>query len=164
MSFFAIHVNHQDHKQHIMNAPYKKAISAFDNGFNCAQSVLLAYYDEIDLDKDQALMLSLGFGGGMGRLQETCGAVTGAFMFFGAYNCRKYTDAAERKERTYEMIQKFNMRFIELNGSTLCRELLKCDLKTEEGQEFAQINNLIEIVCEKCINDSITIIEELIRK
>jgi C_GCAxxG_C_C family probable redox protein len=56
-----------------------KAIGLFKSGLNCAQSVLTAYAEELDFDKNLALSISCGFGGGMGRLQETCGAVTGSF-------------------------------------------------------------------------------------
>jgi hypothetical protein len=62
------------------------------------------------------------------------------------------------------MIQKFNEKFKQINGTTDCISLLKIDLKTEEGQRYAKENNLFETICEKCISDSIRIVEELIEK
>jgi C_GCAxxG_C_C family probable redox protein len=139
----------------------EKAIMTFRKGLNCAQAVLTAYSDEMNFDNNLALSVSCGFGGGMGRLQETCGAVTGSFMVLGIYNCKKFTDNKDRKEETYSMVQKFSEKFKQINGTTDCISLLKCDLKTEEGHQFAKENNLFETVCEKCISDSIRIVNQL---
>jgi len=145
-----------------MKTKDEKAIEAFRSGLNCAQAVLKCYSEILSIDNDVALNISSGFGGGMGRLQETCGAVTGSYMVLGIYNGRKYTDNHDKKTVTYSMVQKFSDRFISLNGTTNCKALLKCDLRTEEGMQFARDNNLFEKVCEKCVSDSIKIIDELI--
>ena len=147
-----------------MNLKEEKAIRTFKSGLNCAQAILTAYSDELNFDNSLALSVSCGFGGGMGRLQETCGAVTGSFMVLGIYNCNKFPENKERKEETYSMIQKFSEKFRSLNGTTDCKSLLKCNLRTEQGQLFAKENNLFETVCEKCIADSIRIIDQLIEK
>lgn len=139
----------------------EKAISAFKNGLNCAQSVVSAYAEDLDFDRSLALRMSCGFGGGMGRLQETCGAVTGSFMVLGIYNCKKYRDNNERKDKTYGMVQEFSRRFKAIHGTTDCRTLLDCDLRTEEGQQYLKVHNLHEVICEDCIKDSIQIIQEL---
>jgi C_GCAxxG_C_C family probable redox protein len=141
-----------------------KAIGSFRSGLNCAQAVLTAYSDDLSFDNKLALDISCGFGGGMGRLQETCGAVTGSFMVLSIYNSKKYIDNKDKKEETYSMIQKFSDKFTSIHGSIDCKTLLKCDLKTKEGQQYLQENNLSQTVCEKCISDSIRIIEELIKK
>lgn len=65
-----------------------KAIDSFRAGNNCAQSVLLAFKDDFNFDENLASKISVGFGGGMGRLQEKCGAVTGAFMVIGLYSSK----------------------------------------------------------------------------
>jgi len=140
----------------------EKAIEVFRSGLNCAQAVVTSYSDKLQFDNSIALSVACGFGGGMGRLQETCGAVTGSFMVLGVYNCKKISDNKDRKEKTYAMVQKFSEKFKNINGSTDCRSLLKCDLKTEEGHRYAIEHNLFGTVCEKCISDSIGIIEELI--
>ena len=146
-----------------MDSKADKAIVTFRSGLNCAQAILTAYSDGLSFDNTLALNVSCGFGGGMGRLQETCGAVTGSFMVLGIYNSGKYTDNKDRKEATYSMIQKFSDKFKSIHGSTDCKSLLNCDLKTEEGQQYMKENKLIERVCEKCISDSIEIIEELLK-
>jgi C_GCAxxG_C_C family probable redox protein len=141
----------------------ENAINSFKSGLNCAQSVLTSYSEKLNFDNGLALNISCGFGGGMGRLQETCGAVTGAFMVISIYNCQKYLNNRDRKEKTYSMIQDFNNKFIIKHKTTNCKALLNCDLKTKDGLQYATYNKLFEIVCEKCISDSVKIINELIQ-
>ncbi|MBK7132443.1 MAG: C_GCAxxG_C_C family protein [Bacteroidales bacterium] len=147
-----------------MDKKEEKALVSFRSGLNCAQAVLNGYSELLDFDNSFALNISSGFGGGMGRLQETCGAVTGSYMVLGIYNGRKYSDNAEKKEVTYKMIQDFTERFKSLNGTTDCRSLLKCDLRTEEGHRYAVENNLFGTTCEKCILDSMRIVDDIIEK
>jgi C_GCAxxG_C_C family probable redox protein len=144
------------------NQIIERALESFRGGLNCAQAVVTAFSEELKYDKNMALSISCGFGAGMGRLQDTCGAVTGSFMVLGIVNCRKFTDNKERKEATYGMVQKFSDKFKQIHGTLDCSSLLNCDLKTEEGNRFAKENNLFGTVCEKCISDSIGILEEII--
>lgn len=144
-----------------MKTREEKAIDSFRGGLNCSQAVLTAYSDDLNLDNNTALSISCGFGGGMGRLQQTCGAVTGSFMVIGIYNCKLVTDNKERKEKTYSMIQKFDDKFKAIHGTTDCKTLINCDIKSDEGHIFAKENHLFEIVCEKCIKDSMKIVDEL---
>ena len=136
-----------------MNTIEQNAISTFRDGLNCAQAVITAYADDMQFDKNLALSISCGFGGGMGRLQKTCGAVTGSFMVMGVHNCRKYTDNKERKEKTYAMVQEFSRRFKSIHGTLDCMDLMQCDMNTDEGKQYVKDNNLHEVVCEKCIAD-----------
>jgi C_GCAxxG_C_C family probable redox protein len=147
-----------------MEKKEEKAIQLFRSGLNCTQSVLTAYTDDFGFDHNSALSISCGFGAGMGRLQETCGAVTGSFMVMGIGNCKKYPDNKTRKDETYSMIQRFSNEFKSIHGTMDCKSLIKCDLRTEEGQRYLKDNNLSEIVCEKCISDSIRILEKLLEK
>jgi C_GCAxxG_C_C family probable redox protein len=140
----------------------EKAIEVFRSGLNCAQAMVTAYSDELNLDENMAKSVACAFGGGMGRMQQTCGAVTGSFMVLGVYTCKKFSEKKDRKEHTYALVQKFSEKFKAINGSTDCISLLKCEIKTDEGHRYAKEKNLFETVCEKCISDSIRIIEELI--
>jgi len=146
-----------------MNSIQDKAIEAHKGGLNCAQAVVTSYAEIFNFDENLALGLSCGFGGGMGRLQETCGAVTGAFMVLGIRACKKYSENIERKERTYSLVQQFAEKFKSVNGSLDCKTLLNCDLKTEEGRKYMRENNLSVTVCNKCIADSVAILDELIK-
>lgn len=102
-----------------------KAKEYFTQGYNCAQAVMLAFCDKTGLDENTAAMLSSGFGGGMGRMREVCGAASG--MFMAASMLMGYADPqdSESKKRTYAMIQQLAAEFKERNGgSIICRELL----------------------------------------
>lgn len=101
------------------------AARLFCEGYNCAQSVLLAFEDMTGLERDTALRLSSSFGGGLGRMREVCGAVSGAAMVLGLV--RGYSDPENHraKREHYALVQEFAKRFKEKNGSIICRELLK---------------------------------------
>ena len=148
----------------IMKTKEQKALQSFRSGLNCAQSVLSAYSEELKIDNTLAMSISSGFGGGMGRLQKTCGAVTGAFMTLSVFCTQKHENNKESKEQTNLMIQKFADKFISRYGYLDCKSLLNSDLSTEEGRQLAREKNLFEKVCEKCVLDSIKIIDELIEE
>ncbi len=97
----------------------------FLEGYNCAQAAFCAFIDRTGLDLDTAARLSSSFGGGMGRLREVCGAVSGALMALGMI--RGYSDPAdpEAKAAHYRLVQEYVRRFREQNGTIICRELLK---------------------------------------
>ncbi len=102
----------------------KIAEELFLQGYNCSQSVLAAFSDELGLDRETALKLSSSFGGGMGRLREVCGAVSGMFMVAGLkYGYDDPTDGTAKTSH-YQRIQTLAQRFKEENGSIVCRELL----------------------------------------
>ncbi|MBN2598033.1 C-GCAxxG-C-C family protein [Labilibaculum sp.] len=142
----------------------EKAIHSFYNGMNCAQSVITAYTDHLRFDLDMALAVSNGFGGGMGKMQKTCGAVTGSFMVLGIYNAKRHVENIDARNATNEMIQKFTVDFAALYGSLDCKILLNCDFTTEKGEKEFQDLDLKKNVCSKCISDSIKLIEVLIQE
>lgn len=140
----------------------EKAITTFKSGYNCAQSVVVAFAEDLNFDKNAAVTTAAGFGGGMGRLQETCGAVTGAFMALGMYNSKIYSDNTDLKNATYRMIRQFDTKFKSVHSTTNCKALIQCDLSSDEGHAYAVENKLFEKICEKCIADAVGIVEELI--
>lgn len=139
------------------------AVDSFQSGYNCAQSVLKAFSEDLNLNESQALNMASGFGAGMGRLQETCGAVTGAFMVIGLYNSLAFQLNESRNDITSKMIQEFETRFKTKHGTTACKELLKCDLNTEEGQSMFQEKNLHKKVCQKCITDAVDLLVDVVK-
>ena len=110
----------------------EEAQRLFKAGYNCAQAVFCAFRDQTGLDLDAAARLSSSFGGGMGRLREVCGAVSGALLALGML--RGYDDPRdpEAKKNHYFLVQEFARRFREKNGAIVCRELLK-DVPTTPG-------------------------------
>ena len=103
-------------------------------GFNCCQSVLLAYNDILGLDEDTAATLASGLGGGMGRLREVCGSVTAMFMITGYIH--PAADPSVKSDRTanYALVQEAAAKFRELNGSIVCKELLGLVPKSTVGK------------------------------
>lgn len=109
-----------------------KAKELFLEGYNCAQSVLCAYCEETGMNFKEAVKLASSFGGGMGRLREVCGAVTGMFMVTGLKYGYTSPNDDETKAKHYELIQSLAKRFKEENGSIICRELLELG-EAEQG-------------------------------
>lgn len=103
----------------------EKAKQLFTSGYNCSQAVVGAFIDDFAIDYDTAMKLSSSFGGGMGRMREVCGAVSGAFMIAGL-KCG-YCDPCDKaaKSAHYALIQKIAADFKQQNGSIICRELLE---------------------------------------
>ena len=112
----------------------EKARELFYAGYNCAQAVFCAYAEDMGLDVETAARLASSFGGGLGRLREVCGAVSGAEMALGFL--RGYSDPADHAAKLahYEQVRELARRFQEKNGSIICRELMK-DVKTSPGGE-----------------------------
>ncbi len=102
----------------------KKARAYFEQGYNCSQAVLLSFGDLTGLDEKTAAMISSSFGGGMGRLREVCGAVSGMFMAAGLIQGYSDPKAQEEKAEHYAFIQSLAESFKAENGSIICRELL----------------------------------------
>jgi C_GCAxxG_C_C family probable redox protein len=104
----------------------------FLEGYNCAQSVLLAFCDETGLSKDQAARLASSFGGGMGRLREVCGAVSSMFTVLGITN--GYSDPRDKRQKDaqYARVQRLAGEFRKTHHSVICRDLL-LDVETTDG-------------------------------
>ena len=107
-----------------MSKREEQAVQNFLDGCNCAQSVLLAYADVLGLTQEQAAMISVGFGGGMGRLREVCGAVSGMFMVAGLLAGYTNDDPKEKKDAHYALIQQLANEFKAEHSTIICRDLL----------------------------------------
>ena len=121
----------------------EKAVELFET-YNCAQSMLAAYAGDYGLEKAKALSLAAGFGGGIGRTQDVCGAVSGAVMALGLSSGFKEEDGRQKINEVYGKVRGFIGEFTREKGTIKCRELLNCDLLSEEGQKFFKENNLKE--------------------
>ena len=110
----------------------KKATDLFEAGFSCSQAVFGRFAEENGLDYDTALKIASGFGAGMARNEEVCGAVTGGIMALGLrYGRTSDTDSSATYD-TYEKVNELTKRFVRENGSYICKNLLGgIDLKTD---------------------------------
>ena len=143
----------------------EKALEYFDNKFNCAQSVLTAFVDEIGLTEDESLRVACAFGGGIGRQQLTCGALTGAAMAVGLKFGKGKNDEDDKKQLTYDITVALFDEFTKLNGSTNCRNLLnELDMRDEAEYKLIVEQNLFHTYCRKYVADAVKITEEIIKK
>ena len=110
----------------------QKAIEFFEQGYNCSQSILMAYAGLNGIDQETATKFASSFGGGMGRLREVCGAVSGMFMVLGLHY--PATDVTDKKAKiiNYEAVQRTAKEFKEELGSYICADLLKIKRQPEE--------------------------------
>lgn len=103
----------------------ERAKQLFMEGYNCAQAVFCAFNDMTGLDMDTAARISCSFGGGIGRLREVCGSVSGAVMALGMIKGYSDPKDPEAKKDHYHLIQKYARIYTGENGSIICRELLE---------------------------------------
>jgi len=138
-----------------MKERHEVATDNFLRGLNCSQSVLLAFQDLTKLDEGALLSIARGFGAGMGRKGEVCGAVSGGITAIGLAIGTLDLDEAAKRETTYSTVNKLLADFSQ-NFSTLnCRELLGgCDLTTSEGQALFKKLDMRTMVCKKCVAES----------
>ncbi len=101
----------------------------FLDGYNCSQSVFASFCDITGVEFETAIKISSSFGGGMGRMREVCGTVSGMFMVVGAVYGYSEPKNFKIKSEHYERIQELAKEFKDKNGSIICRELLGIDAK-----------------------------------
>ena len=142
-----------------MNKYEETALALFEEKYNCSQSVLFAFANDFGLDPELALKISTAFGGGMGRKQEVCGAITGALMALGLKYGRSEGEPKEKMDFTYQKTREFIDEFSEIHGSPYCRDLLGCDLLTEEGQTAFLEKNLRK-ACEEYVTTACKLLEK----
>ena len=146
-----------------MKSKDEEAVNMMAADYNCAQSVLSVFCEDLNFDKDAALKLATGFGAGMARRQEVCGAVSGGIMAIGLKFGRGLADERAAAENTYLLVGEFMKRFTDKYGSCLCRVLLDgCDLMTETGRIFYKENGLSGKICRPCVADAVGFLEDLL--
>jgi C_GCAxxG_C_C family probable redox protein len=149
-----------------MKSRVKEAERLFkEEGYNCAQAVFLAYSDLYGLDRNTAVRLSSGLGGGVGRMREVCGTVLGMSLLAGLEEGSLDPRDIQAKRHTYEVVQKMAAEFKKKNGSVICRELL--------GLEKAEQNPMPEArteiyykkrPCVQLVKDAAEIVENILLK
>ena len=140
----------------------EKAKELFLAGYNCSQAVFAAFADQYGIDETTALKLSASFGGGVGRMREVCGAVSGMMLVCGLETGCVVAEDQKGKGANYEAARKLMDQFREENGSIICRELLA--LRAEEikgGQPEARTENYYHNrPCLKMVMDAAMILEK----
>lgn len=133
-----------------------RAIENLKSGYSCSEAVLLAYSNQLDLNQDFACKIASGFGGGMGLMGETCGAVTAAYMVIGLKHGANNAEDRYSRDLTYMLVAEFAELFKERNGSTHCRDLIgEIDMSTSEGRRSIREKGRVPQI----VSDAIVILE-----
>lgn len=148
-----------------MDNARERAIELFKQGYNCSQAVVGTFCDECGLDFETAIKIASSFGGGMGRLREVCGAVSGMFIVAGMkYG---YTDPKDNtiKAEHYKRIQQLAERFKEKNRFIVCRELLGISTHSESYIPEERTKEYYKKrPCSDLVGDAAEIMEEYINE
>ncbi len=149
-----------------MNQRIELAEKLFKEGYNCSQSVFAAYSELYGIELDTALKLSASFGGGLGRMREVCGAVSGMCLVAGLETGSSKKMDAEGKKYNYEVVQKLSEEFKAISGSIICRDLLGLEKKEEmiatpqkRTEEYYKKRPCVQLV-----KDAAKLIEEVLYK
>ncbi|WP_321418307.1 C-GCAxxG-C-C family protein [uncultured Desulfobacter sp.] len=147
----------------MLESEKKKINTATGNlkaGYSCSEAVLLTYGPQLGLDQKLAVKIASGFGGGMGGLGETCGAVSAAYMVIGLkYGGNNVKDNYPR-ESAYQAVTEFAHLFKKRHGSTYCRDLIGgIDMSTPEGRKQIRENGRVPEI----VSDAIIILEKIFK-
>jgi C_GCAxxG_C_C family probable redox protein len=140
----------------------EKAKAILKEGFSCSQAVFAAFCEELHLDKNTALKIADAFGGGIGHMGLTCGAVTGACMAIGLAHGRTAALDNEAKQKTSRLVRALVEAFRERHGTIVCRELLGCDVGTPEGARYFKDHDLRNTVCPEFVAAAAAILDEIL--
>ena len=139
------------------------AVEKFLAGYNCAQAVLYSFCDDLRFDQDVALRLACGFGAGMARKQEVCGAISGGILAIGLKHGRGEGQDRTPTEETYRIVRELMSRFESKHGSCICGALLKgCDLNTPDGRRYFKENDLLNKTCVGCVETVVETLDEVL--
>ena len=126
---------------------------------NCSQAMLLVYGKYFGVPEDLAMKVASGFGGGMGGMGKTCGAVSGAIAVLGlTYEIGN----PGAKASVYALVKEFTKRFIARHGSIICNDLLGHDVNTPEGMQIIREKKLFTTVCSMADRSAAEILEEIL--
>lgn len=143
----------------------ERAGALFLEGCNCAQSVFTAFCHRFGIDEETAKRISAGLGGGVGRMREVCGAVSGAAMVIGSIVAPVNGDDRESKAKNYELVREFSERFRQRHGGTIiCRDMLRLNIPMEntampENRTAEYYKNR---PCLKAVEDAAEILKNII--
>ena len=141
------------------------AMANFYSGYNCCQAIILAFEDMIPVDTSILSKLASSFGGGMGRLREVCGSVSGMFMVVGFLYGYDGPETGQVKADHYARIQELAHRFEEKHGSIVCREMLGLSVRHDVSVPEARTDEYYKKrPCVEIIGDAAEILEQYIKE
>lgn len=144
-----------------MKTPTDIAAAHFDQGFNCAQSVLAAFSDQFGLDETSALKLASPFGGGVARRGHICGAVTGALLALGL---ARGASTLEEKRQAYSLAEEFLLRFEARYQTVLCRDLIGYDLSQPGERQEARQAGVFQTKCPNFVRAAAEMVQQMLER
>lgn len=141
------------------------AMANFLKGYNCSQAITLAFADLVDIDEKTLLQMASSFGGGMGRLREVCGSVSGMFMIAGLLYGYDGPETGDVKAQHYARIQELAKRFEEKHRTIICREMLGLSVRHDSPVPEARTQEYYKKrPCAEIIGDAAEILEQYINE
>jgi C_GCAxxG_C_C family probable redox protein len=140
----------------------RAAVERFCDGCNCSQAVLTAFADRYGLDEGLAMRIASGLGGGVGRMGDVCGTLTGAALVLGLELGPKTKEETDAKEATYVATRQLQDRFIERHGSNRCKELLEKDLSIPAEYQQVKELGLFNNRCPRYVETAVNLLDELL--
>ena len=138
-----------------------KAVQYYESGYKCSQAAFAAFAEQFDITEKQAFQIAACFGGGMCK-GEVCGACTGALMVLGMKYGQFDLHDTESREKSSAMAVKFLDEFEKRKGSYVCRDILGCDLRTDEGRNYARSNGLFRTLCPEMVRTAAEILTKML--
>lgn len=146
-----------------MQSRVEEAVETFESGYNCAQAVFATYADIFGLDKETALKLASPMGGGVGRMREICGTVSGMAMLAGLKDGNTNPDDEKAKEKIYELVREMSDIFRTENGTIICRELLGMKVREQSAKPEERTKEYyVNRPCSRFVVSAAKIIEEIL--
>lgn len=139
----------------------KRAAQLFENGMNCSQAILAAFGEPYGIDLDSAVKMGRAWGGGIGRMGLTCGAVTGAIAVLGLAQ-ENLQDESDARNNIASAVKKLMNSFEESHGTVSCKELLGADFSTEAGQKKIKEEMLVKKLCPRFVEDACKILTQVL--
>jgi C_GCAxxG_C_C family probable redox protein len=138
------------------------AVSSFKAGLSCSQAVLASFAEELGMEKETAYRISCGFGAGIARSGNICGAVSGALMVIGMKHGKATKDDNAAREKTYALVQEFLKEYTALHGPVMCPDLPGYDLRDPVQVAEAKKANAAARLCPGMTADAVTILEKVL--
>ena len=139
-----------------------EALATFMSGFTCSSAVFSTFSEEIGLDPDTAKKVACGFGAGISKTGNICGAVSGAILVIGLKYGKKNKGDDAATEKTRGLVRKFIREFTVHHGSVNCTELLGYNLSDPEDYEKARVSRLFVTKCPELVRDAASILEKIL--
>ncbi len=141
----------------------EKAVQKFMKGYNCAQSIVSTFSEELGLMEKQALMITTGLGAGINYQGKTCGAVLGAYIILGLRYGVENADDQEGKLKLRKLLDQFSKDFSEKYNSLNCKDILGLDVSKEEELEELREKNAFREVCPKVVETAAIIVDKMLK-